>query len=634
MSNIKQNKVELLAPAGGMKQLVAAVENGADAVYLGGTKFNARINAGNFSIDEIRDAVCYAHPLGVKIFVTLNILIKDEELQEALQYVADLYEIGVDAIIVQDIGLAYLIKKHIPNMPMHLSTQGSIYNRSGVKNALNLGFERVVLARELTLDEIKETTDLCEIEIFVHGALCMCYSGQCQMSRAIGSRSGNRGECAQPCRLPYTDDSGSKGYFLSPKDLCMIGHIGELIEAGVASLKIEGRMKSPEYVATVVGIYRKYIDEYYKKGKYTVSEEDRTALLQIFNRGGFTEGYIKENPKEKLLSGRLPKHQGIKIGKVVKNREHNLIEATFETVPEIGDGIEIRDKEVTGNILTYIMKEKNGNYTVGDFKGAIGKGADIYRTSSKALMDKAKTTFEHSKRKTDIGMVFTGITGYVPTLTVYNEDFEVTVDGKDIYEKAINKPLDEDKMKKQLGKTGNTPFEVKYMTVSVDGEGTMPLSAINEMRREGVDALLKAINRKREEVAVPKINVPKLNITKEKPSAVEYSNITKGNEDLYIMEHIEGEQVILNNLSWIDEFKAKGVKVYGGAGLNVMNGAAQKYFENIDVEIVDSSQETKEQPTVLMTTEHPIQTRYLVDRKGQRYNIEKSRFGDKYYIKK
>ncbi|MBQ1471051.1 MAG: U32 family peptidase, partial [Eubacterium sp.] len=321
---MSKKRIELLAPAGGIQQLIAAVENGADAVYLGGRMFNARMKASNFDDDAMQQAIDYAHLHGVDVHVTLNTLLRDDELPEALEYASFLYQAGVDALIVQDLGLAHLLSQFMPELPLHFSTQGTTYDLRGVEAASRLGFSRVVLARELSMEEIRP---ICagtetEIEVFVHGALCVCYSGQCQLSRFFGGRSGNRGVCAQPCRLPYETKTkagqlvNTARYPLSPRDQCLIEHLGELIEAGVTSLKIEGRMKSPEYVGTVVAIYRKYLDEYYRHGTYRVGHEDRMALAQIFNRGGFTDGYLQGEDGMALMSGDIPKHQGILIGKV------------------------------------------------------------------------------------------------------------------------------------------------------------------------------------------------------------------------------------------------------------------------------------------------------------------------------
>ena len=283
----KRRKPELLVPAGSMEPLIAAVENGADAVYVGGRLFNARMNAGNFDDERMQQALDYAHARGVKVFVTMNTLIFDEEMEEAVEYAGFLYRAGVDALIVQDLGLGRRIHEELPDFPLHLSTQGTACDAEAVALAKELGYERVVLSRELSLAEMEAACrdGGLDIEVFVHGALCICYSGQCQMSRFYGGRSGNRGACAQPCRLPYegVDENGKKisGHLLSPKDLCLVDRLGELIEAGVYSFKIEGRMKSPEYVAVVTRIYRKYIDEYMEKGSYHVTPEDRRELRQI-----------------------------------------------------------------------------------------------------------------------------------------------------------------------------------------------------------------------------------------------------------------------------------------------------------------------------------------------------------------
>ncbi len=276
---------ELLAPAGDMECLYAAVAAGADAVYVGGKRFGARAFAKNFDIDELSAAVKYCHLQGVKLYVTLNTLIEDREMAEAVEYAAELYRIGVDALIVCDLGVMNEIRRYVPDLELHASTQMSVHNTLGVREAGYFGATRVVLARELSLSDIKSAVDNspCEIEVFLHGALCVCYSGQCLFSSLVGGRSGNRGECAQPCRLPYNNGK----YPLSLKDLSLADHIPELIESGVASLKIEGRMKSPDYVYTVVSIYRRLLDE----GRVATRAENE-QLRRAFSRGGFTDGYF------------------------------------------------------------------------------------------------------------------------------------------------------------------------------------------------------------------------------------------------------------------------------------------------------------------------------------------------------
>ena len=282
----KNSLPELLAPAGDMECLYAAVAAGADAIYVGGKRFGARAFAKNFEIDELASAVRYCHLNGVKLYVTLNTLIEDKEMAEAVEYAAELYRIGVDALIVADLGVMAAIRRHVPDLELHASTQMSVHNTPGVSAAADLGATRVVVARELSYEDICRVVadSPVEIEVFLHGALCVCHSGQCLFSSLVGGRSGNRGECAQPCRLPF---NGGK-YPLSLKDLSLADHIPELIESGVASLKIEGRMKSPEYVYSVTSIYRRLLDE--NRG---ATAPEREILRRAFSRGGFTDGYFK-----------------------------------------------------------------------------------------------------------------------------------------------------------------------------------------------------------------------------------------------------------------------------------------------------------------------------------------------------
>ena len=302
----KDNLPELLAPAGDFECLVAAVKGGADAVYIGGKLFSARAYAKNFDIDEIKRAVSYCHLHGVKLYVTMNILLFDNELDEAVAFAKDLYRVGVDALIVADLGLVSRLRREVPDFELHASTQMSVNNSVGADFAYDLGCTRVVLARELSGANMREVTEKCkaETEVFLHGALCVCHSGQCLFSSMIGGRSGNRGECAQPCRLPY---NGGK-YILSLSDLSLADHISELIASGVASLKIEGRMKSPDYVYTVTSIYRRLLDEH----RNSTKEENR-KLERVFSRGGFTDGYFVGNTFTRMTGVRTDEDKRISM---------------------------------------------------------------------------------------------------------------------------------------------------------------------------------------------------------------------------------------------------------------------------------------------------------------------------------
>ncbi|MGN0727769.1 MAG: U32 family peptidase, partial [Anaerovoracaceae bacterium] len=404
-----------------------------------------------------------------------------------------------------------LIRQRMPDFPLHLSTQATIYSRAGVEAAAELGYERAVLARELSLEQILDCSvpQIIETEVFVHGALCFCYSGQCQLSRFIGGRSGNKGCCAQPCRLPYSC-RGKESYPLSPKDLCLIDHLGELIDAGVSSLKIEGRMKSAEYVATVTRLYRKYIDRYLQWGEYAVSAEDRQELTQIFNRGGFTSGYTWGDPKEGLMSGLLPKNQGIKVGYVSNSAKGGLLADLKLSEPlEMGDVIEVHGRDLFSTKVTYLeeLKGKNGLVRVGDMKAEVSPGDEVYRIVSFRLMKKAEESFKgisfdgepiSGKRKIPVDMTLKASCGEPAELTAVCCD----ADGKKISvrtvcedvipQQAINRATSEEEIEKQLSKTGKTPFAPGHIRILQRGQLFIPVSGINKLRRMALSDLAEA----------------------------------------------------------------------------------------------------------------------------------------------
>ena len=692
-----KTKCELLAPAGGMKQLVAAVENGADAVYMGGHSFNARINADNFTADEMKRAIDYAHVRNVKIYITVNTLLGDDELEAGLEYAGGIYEMGADALIIQDLGFGSIVRAALPDFPLHLSTQASIYSTRGINKAAELGYERVVPARELSLEEIRQAAATgTDIEIFVHGAMCFCYSGQCQMSRIIGGRSGNRGLCAQPCRLSYSLD-GRDGYHLSPKDMCTIDRLGEFIEAGVSSFKIEGRMKSAEYVAQVTSVYRKYIDMYYEAGSIAVDESDRIALEQIFNRGGFTQGYIDGNPGREFLSGDMPKHRGVYIGRVLEKHGQIVRIKTNEDISN-GDGIEIHGQNVTGNIVTYIKEAGRGKLDIGDFKGYVSKGSDVYRTSSINQLKTLRKTFEEGRflKKVPVSFTFTAAYGDHPQLTVSEGNLETAAIGDIICEKAINRAIDEETIKKQLQKTGNTPFEAAEIHCRIDRGIAIPVSVINAMRRKALEALqeIKSKDRTKQEISMPKLQespktvmtgiyvmdikdvwsrefekllrkhdnrlnlfLPLIGYIKngedvkehlvetfgERHEIIPYiSNVSKGKEDEYIesnldeiCECVKETGIMVGNLCWIDEFVSRGIKVYGGYGLNVYNRYTDALLKGLGVSFCAPSIECLEKGEgnlPIMVSEHIIQGRSLTDRKGETYRVIRNDAGDKSII--
>lgn len=508
-----KNNIELLCPVGNFDCLKAAIQNGADAIYLGASDFSARAGATNFNFDELKQAVEYAHVRDVKVHLALNTLIKNDELDSALSLASFAYEIGVDAIIVQDLGLAKILIKSFPKLPIHASTQMTIHNLEGVVQAEHLGFSRVILSRELSLEEINyiSRNSNIEIECFVHGALCISYSGQCLFSSMVGGRSSNRGKCAQACRLPYEllEDNETvidKGYLLSPRDLCGLDNLGFLINAGVTSLKIEGRLKSPEYVATVTRIYRKYIDLYLKNGKFTVDEKDHIDLLQVFNRGGFSSGHFSDVPNMDLIFKDKPNNMGIYVGNVANfDSSKGHIKLNLADSIEIGDTITF-EKENTRYTVSELMignsnirKASTGQIvTIGRMKGNIHLSDKIYKLSSKSLSDFALKTYQNIEAKKILlsckitvkksSPVIVKVKAIDPSSSYQDIIINIT---SDIYPvDSINQPITKEKIIEQFKKTGNTPFEFYKFDIDLDENLYIPkISSLNALRRNVLEEL-------------------------------------------------------------------------------------------------------------------------------------------------
>ena len=501
------NEIELLAPVGSFDALKAAVQNGANAVYLGGKDFSARASANNFDREELIEAVKYAHIRDVRVFVTTNTLIKQDEIEDFVEYAKFLYDIDVDALIMQDIGVAMLIHELLPDFELHASTQMVAHSLEDVQYLESIGFKRVVLARELTVDEIKYICDNTnvDIEIFVHGALCVCYSGGCLMSSMIGNRSGNRGRCAQPCRQKYTmidistgEEIHSNGeYLLSTKDLNTIEDVDKIIETGVLSLKIEGRMKKPEYVATVINSYRNAIDEYQATKKVNISTETMEDLYTIFNRK-FTKGLILGEVGEDVMNSNVPNNQGLYVGKVVDyNKKAKRLKIKLEGTLKKGDGINLG-----GGTIGRIIKGKEiaqigykGETIELDFIGEARKNQPVFKTSDTNLIDKAQKTYTQDKEfaKSLIDAEITIKLGEYPELKLIDKNNNsVTVKGDKLVEKALKVALGEEKIETQIKKLGNTPYELEDLKINLDEGVSMPISLINQMRREAIELLDEA----------------------------------------------------------------------------------------------------------------------------------------------
>ena len=488
--------MELLAPAGTMENFMAALESGADAIYLGGKVFNARAHAANFGIDELREAVRLAHILDVSVYVTVNILIGDTELKDLEQYIKDLDSIGVDAIIVQDLAVAEIAKRVAPNIHLHGSTQMTAATLDAVRFYESLGFTRVVLARELSLKEIQHICKHCkaEIEVFVHGALCVCYSGQCLMSSFIGGRSGNRGACAQPCRLPYEllDSKGEsvlpkhEAYLLSPKDLNYSEHMNELVAAGVTSFKVEGRMKKVSYVRQVIGTYREILDD------ASIHENQRKALASGFNRG-FSTAYLEDTVGRQMMTVVAPNHQGKPIGESYTKKGEVYLSLT----EPIEQGSLVKILQSNGSVTYYTVDDEWTCVSDTLYKGRPAEGLAVGQLYLASTPKNTKSRgLQEFTRKYDMSVYLSvgsnGETNYTELTAILDSGLSVTVTNEYVPATANKVPTSLEKVTEQLGRLGNTLFRLSYVDIP-DGPYMWPASVLNALRRDAVTALETAL---------------------------------------------------------------------------------------------------------------------------------------------
>lgn len=509
-----KDRVEILAPAGSMECLKAAIAAGADAVYTGGVLFGARAYAHNLTEEELLEAIDYVHLHGRRLYLTVNTLIKDREMEKQMyDYLLPYYRQGLDAVIVQDIGLFRFIRKHFPDLPIHASTQMTLTGVDGAKFLEKEGAQRIVTSRELSMAEVKKIADETELEIesFVHGALCYCYSGQCLFSSFIGGRSGNRGQCAQPCRLLYrTPEAKRPQYLLSLKDICTLELIPEMIESGIYSFKIEGRMKKPEYAAAVAFQYRKYADLYlkyyeecpaeedpaaYAMKKYRVREEDRQMLLDLYNRGGFHTGYYHTQNGREMISLNRPNHAGVPAVKVLAKKGRNVTaKALTDLYPQ--DIIELpmrKGREKADNYTCKDAVRKGMNVQIPVFADTPFKRDEIWmRTRNSTLIDTLREEFVNGKIKERICGTFRLYPQEKATLTVKCRDAEITVAGEKAQE-ALSQPMSRERIEKQLRKTGNTEFEFSFLKAEIGEKVFLPMQSLNELRREALETLEKVI---------------------------------------------------------------------------------------------------------------------------------------------
>lgn len=484
-------KKELLSPAGNMLALKMAVLNGADAVYLGGKNFGARMFAANFTLDELKEATTYCHLYGVKIYITVNTIIYESELKNCLEYINYLYNIGVNAIIVQDLGLISLIRKYFPNLEIHVSTQAHTHNFEQIKFLETLGVKRVVLARELSLEEINHFSPSLELEIFIHGALCICYSGQCLLSSQVLSRSGNRGECAGLCRLSYSlkDQNNlliKDKYLISPKEFATFDFFSAIKKSPIKSLKIEGRMKSPEYVGYVTKIYRSLLD----KPNYHLTHEEIFNLKSLYNRS-FTKGYLFNEPDYNLINLNSSNHQGVLIGSVISfNSKYITIKLNHELNQE--DAIRLPNN--AGMYVNYlydknkklINKGSKNDIVLIDNKVKLNTLGNVYLTINKKLIADLNLNLERKIPLT--AYIYAHINKEL--IIKYNDGKNISIKKGPIVELAKNSPVSKKRLQESLAKLGNTPFILQDITFDIDDNIFIPMTIINDMRRTLIDDII------------------------------------------------------------------------------------------------------------------------------------------------
>ena len=505
------HKIELLAPAGNMESMRAAVENGADAVYFGLKKHNARKRADNFSENDLDEIIAYCHSKDVNTYMVFNTLIYNEEMPEAINIFKDVVKKGIDGVIIQDIGVGKIFKEISPDIPLHASTQMTVTSVESARFAKNLGYSRVILARELNLDEI---TRICknvdvEVETFVHGALCMAYSGQCLTSSFWGGRSANRGECAQACRMPYTLSDYrqenvlndiKKQYLLSPGDFNLINELEKMIEAGVRTFKIEGRLKSPEYVATVTASYRKALDHIlYGAEKHTLADEN--AMAQVFSRGYIPFYFDGQKNHTHVVQGEFPKTRGLEIGKVIFSSERKSRIKLIAPLT-IGDGIvmaigtkEAGGIELGGNLNKMWLKNIEARFAdIGDEVdvpfGPIAKDARVWKTNDPKLNKKARESFENPKlqKKIAVTLILEGKIGEKLVLTISDKfGSKHTLSSETLISEAHSQAMTYEKLFDQLSRMGNTIFKLGQLTNHLADNIIFPISELNQLRRTLLD---------------------------------------------------------------------------------------------------------------------------------------------------
>ncbi len=605
--------MELLAPAGSKEALIAAVQSGADAVYLGGKMYGARANAANFDMEEIAWVMKYCRKYGVKVYITVNTLIFEDEFDALFTYVDQLVALHVDALILQDVGLTVALKQRYSDLPLHASTQMHIHNVAQVEWAKTLGFSRVVAARETPLEIIRKMTKTgMEIETFVHGALCVSYSGQCLMSSVIGGRSGNRGECAQPCRLPYTLSETKDGktinlltdgeFLLSPKDLCTLKEIAKLKDAGVTSLKVEGRMKRLEYVAQVISSYRKQLDKTMNPAQ--LGDEEK-AMAQLFSRG-FTSGYLFNALPSDVLNMKTNSHVGLEIGEVT-GCDGKYIRLKLKETLHQGDGIRlVKGSFEEGFTVNFLYKEGK---LVSSATGAaqlnqhmsIPVGAKVFQTTNVQQIEALNQQIRRYERKVSVKMTLMFKVGQKAKLNALVSGLNVEGLSAEVVQAAQNAPMRISNLSKVLSKVQDTMFAIDTLSFDLEGDGFMPVGQLNALRRTVLEDLEFQLSNQFNPYLKGKEEDTKLNskdderiivtvrTAQQKAIAQKYkmrifseNSALLDDETGYIPPRANHDAVAFTQskilLPYFVQGRAENQTYYGDFGLNITNSRSAMYF--------------------------------------------------------
>ena len=626
-------KIELLSPAGDFESLEYAVKSGADAVYIGGKNFGARMFAKNFSVLEIEKAVKLCHLYGVKIYITVNTIVFDDEIEEVINYVRELHRIGVDALIVQDIGLMYILKNKFPNLEIHSSTQSHNVDNYSLLAMKDLGSKRCVLARELSLDEINKLDNILDLEVFIHGALCISYSGECLFSSLNGNRSGNRGECTGSCRLPYNLYQNDKliaknKYLLSTRSLCTVTKLKDILNTNITSLKIEGRMKSKEYVGYITRLYRNKIDDFYNGKEIDVTDEELTNVKKLYNRE-LTLGNLF---KDKIMNIETSNHIGVPIGKVIDVNNKKIKIKLYDTLNQ-GDGIRFGND--LGMIVNYLYDEKDrlinssSNICLIDNKIGLKEKVEVRKTLDTKLI---KEIDSYKRVRKTINITCNAYVGKPLSISVSDGINSFILEGN-IIEQANNSPTTKERIKEQLSRLGDSPFTSNPI-VNTDNKSFIPIKELNDLRRELIDKLIYARENNKKEVIEKDFSITdnkkskdiKLNILvrneKQLLEVLKYkdkvNDIYIDNYDLYTKyknkniyyvtdrvkeEHnFNNDNLLCTSLSSVYKYKSNN-NIVSDSYLNVVNSYSVNYLNTIGVQRVTLSYEAYNRDIPINNTE-------------------------------